>query len=370
MGKSLMMFGLGDLGGWCLEFLCRRDGLSTIVACDVREDWGRLKVDCAATGAGQEGYNKTVEFEKCDVSDIDATAALIKKYNPDVIYSGLTMLGWLAMRGISKAFGDNYKKCHAAIALVNIPLLHKLMKAVKKAGSTAFVVNNAYPDFSNPVLWRNGFPVTVGAGNLDNIVGEIRRKISVMENVPLREVAVYFIAEHATNIMGTRTGVPYFFKAMVRDMDITKKVDVDSLISDRLLVAPVAQTSWLNHPAIGASAVRNIMAIVNDTNEFAHSPGPNGLPGGYPIRLSAKGVEVVLPEGVTLEQAVKINTDAMKCEGMEEIKDDGTMVFTEEAYKAYKEIFGISLREIKFADVEEAAKEFAAVSNKLIEKYK
>jgi len=370
MGKTLMMFGVGDLGGWALEFLARREGLGTIVACDLREDWGTMKVDCAAAGAGQEGYCKVMKFEKCDVSDIDRTAELIKKYDPDVIYSGLTLFGWAAMRVIPKAVGPKYHKATALIAPINVPLLHKLMKAIKKSGVKVQVVNNAYPDIVNPVLYKGGYPVLVGGGNLDNIVGEIRRKISVAQNVPIREVTVYFIAEHAVNVLGTRTGIPYFFKVLVGDRDITSKVDVDSLISDRLIKSPVDQSSWLNHPAIAASAVRNIMAIINDTNEFAHAPGPSGLPGGYPIRIGAKGVEVVLPEEVSMEQAIKINTDGMKCEGVEEIKDDGTLVFTDEAAGICKELYGLDSKEIRLADMEDAGKEMLAVAKKLVEKYK
>ena len=33
-------------------------------------------------------------------------------------------------------------------------------------------------------------------------------------------------------------------------------------------------------------------------------PGPNGLPGGYPCRLGAKGAEVVLPDGLSLKEAM------------------------------------------------------------------
>ena len=238
MGKTLMMFGLGDLGGWVLEFLCRSKGLDTIVACDMREDWGRVKVECAATGAGQEGYCKTVKFEKCDVNDIDRTAELIKKYNPDVIYSGLTLLGWMQMRVIPRAVGNKFHVATSLLTPCQAPLLSKLMKALKKSGVSALVINNAYPDITNPFLYKNGLPVTLGAGNHDNIVGEIRRKISVAENVPISDVTVYLIAEHALNVMGTRTGVPYYFKAMVGNKDITDKVDVDSLISDRLTCPP------------------------------------------------------------------------------------------------------------------------------------
>lgn len=65
-----------------------------------------MKMECAAIGAGQQGYNKTIKFEKCDVNDIDATAELLKKYNPGMIYSGMTLMGWLEMRPI--VYSKNY----------------------------------------------------------------------------------------------------------------------------------------------------------------------------------------------------------------------------------------------------------------------
>ena len=67
------------------------------------------------------------------------------------------------------------------------------------------------------MLWRNGLGPLVGAGNLDLTVGEVRRKISVAENIPITEVTVYLIAEHAIVSQGTRTGVPFLFRALVRD---------------------------------------------------------------------------------------------------------------------------------------------------------
>lgn len=368
--SCVMLFGIGDLGGWVLEFLARSEGVSTIISSDIREDWAFMKTECAAIGAGQQGYNKTIKFEKCDVNDIDETAELLKKYNPDVIYSALTLLGWLEMRVIPQAVGPKYHKASACLTPLNVALISKLMKARKKAGITAPVVNNSFPDVVNPVLWRNDLGPLVGAGNIDLAVGEIRRKVSVIENVPVGEVIVYFIAEHAVISQGTKAGVPFFLKVMVGDKNITSKFDVDSLISNSVLAAtPPEWTSWLNEPFVAASAVRNIMAIINDTNELAHSPGPNGLPGGYPIRIGARGVEVVLPEEITMEKAIKINLDSLKYEGVEEIKDNGTVVLTDEAYNIQKELYGLDLKEFRFADMEDIGKELRTIGKKLIAKY-
>ena len=34
MGKTVMIVGLGDLGGWVLEFLARCEGVGTIITAD------------------------------------------------------------------------------------------------------------------------------------------------------------------------------------------------------------------------------------------------------------------------------------------------------------------------------------------------
>ena len=369
MGKTLMIFGLGDLGGWVLEFFARRVGLSTIIAADIKEEWGVMKTHCAAAGAGLEGYSKTIKFEKCDVKDTEFTAELINKYKPDVIYSSLTLSAWLPNRVLIKAFGKKYHQASVHGVPTQITLLYKLMEALKRSGHKAPVVNHSYPDVTNCILYRAGYPVTIGAGNLDNVVAEVKRKVSISENVPFTEVIVYLVAEHALNVFGSRGGAPYFLKVLVGDQDITKKTDVDSLLSDKLITSPPDQTSWLNHPFIASSAVRNVMAMINDTNEFACAPGPNGLPGGYPVRISGKGVEVVLPEGITMEQAIKINMDGMRMEGVEEIKNDGTTVITQEGNKVIKELFGMDLKEIRLSDMEDLGKDIAEVKRKLIKKY-
>ena len=366
--STVMLFGIGDLGGWTLEFLARSEGVSNIIACDIREDFPRMKTECVAIGAGQQGYTKNIFFQKCDVTDTDATAELLRKHNPDVIYSALTLLGWMEMRVIPRAVGEDYHKATACLIPLNVPLIAKLMKARKKAGLTAPVINNSYPDVTNVVLWRNGLGPLVGGGNVDLIVSEMRRKVSVAEKVPYREVTVYLVACHAVVPQGK--GAPFFLKVMVGDRDITNKYGVDWLLSDSLIRStPPEWTTLVNEPYVAASAVRNITAIVNNTRELAHASGPIGLPGGYPIRIGAGGVEVALPEGLTRERAIEINLEGLKREGTQEIKPDGTVVLTEEAYRVQKKLYGMDLREFRFADMEDIGKELRAIAKKLVARY-
>ena len=375
MGKTVAIIGLGDLGGWVLEFLARCEGVRKIIAVDSREDWGVMKTNTAAIGAAQQGYCKTINFCKCDVKDIDRTAELLKTINPDVVYSDVALSSWIVqselVSKVSASLPDiaqKWQKLTGARAPLQTVLASKVMQAVKKSGITTHVLNNSYPDVVNPVLWRNGLGPLLGGGNTDLAVGEIKRKVSVSENVPVREITICLIGAHSLYTQGTRKGVPFFFKILVRDRDITSRVDVDSLISDRITKCPPNQMTWISQPQVASSSVKNIMAILNDENLYTHVPGPVGLPGAYPVRLSADGVKIVLPEGIDLEEATKINLGGLKYEGVEEIKDDGTIVLTEEACKLNKELFGIKRSEIRFADMEDAAEEMLLGFKKLASK--
>jgi len=99
------------------------------------------------------------------------------------------------------------------------------------------------------------------------------------------------------------------------------------------------------------------LGILNDTNEITHAPGPEGLVGGYPVRLNREGAKVFLPEGVSRERAIQINEEAQKWDGIEKIKEDGTVVFTDIAYNTFKELLNYDCKELKVAEIEDRANE-------------
>jgi len=324
LGKTVMLFGLGDLGSWVLESLIHQYGVSRIITVDKRERWGFLRTQGAAALAGNLGHYKTIMFEKCDVFDINRTAELLNKYKPDLVYSSLALVSPQMTRFLPP---DIHKKIHKIsgghLIPWQLPLIIKLMRAVKESGITAPVINNSWPDIVNPMLWRHGLGPLVGAGNLANRVAFLRRIISVKENIPIPEITIYHIAEHVIGTMGPVTGIPYFLKIMIGDKDITDKYEAKSLLAETIFSGlPAGEAALIVRPTVASCAVRVIMAILNDTNELTHAPGPNGLIGGYPVRLSSKGADIILPRELTLEQAVKINEDAEKFDGIEKIKDE------------------------------------------------
>jgi len=372
MTKCVMIVGLGDLGGWVLEFLARCQCVSRIVTADIKEEWGKAKTMTAAVGASQQGFNKRLEFHKLDLYDINRTAELLNSIQPDFIYSAATLQSWWVPLLLPHEVSLKSELAGIAPQVSSqMLLIYKLMQAVKKSGIKAKVLNNSYPDLVNPILWRNGLGPETGSGNSDLVMEDIRQKVSYDLNIPPQEIAVYLYTAHSMCTLANLKDIPFILKIYAAGLDVTSNYDSKKLVrrfNASLLNAET--TSWIAHPRVAASAVKNLMAMINNTNELTHVCGPKGLPGGYSVRMSAVGPEVILTEGVTMEDALKVNLDALKFDGVEEIKEDGTVVFTEESRQLTKEWLGMDCgRELRLADIEEHAKEVLSATNKLALKY-
>jgi tRNA A37 threonylcarbamoyladenosine dehydratase len=83
MVQTLMIIGLGDVGGNALEFLARTPSVGRIIAADYNSDWGVRKTNNAVVGAALQGFYPHIEFVKINLNDVEATAETLLKYKPD-----------------------------------------------------------------------------------------------------------------------------------------------------------------------------------------------------------------------------------------------------------------------------------------------
>jgi hypothetical protein len=156
-------------------------------------------------------------------------------------------------------------------------------------------------------------------------------------------------------------------KIMIDKNDVTSEWDTDKVMYDAVKLYPAG----LPFTSVSASStLKNLNALVFDQNLLTHSPGPNGLPGGYPVILSAKGAEVFSPAEWTLEEAIAANEKAGQLDAIQEIKDDGTVVFADYTYKAMKEGLGFDCKSFSPQDSEKLAREQMSLFKELINKYK
>jgi len=345
-----------------LEFLARTPGVKSIVASDYNEDWGVRKLNNAQLGAATQGYYPHMKFRKVDLNNIEETAEILKEEDPDVVFNATTLQSWWVIGELPK---ETYEKLlQAGIGPwipMHLTLTHKLMKAVKKSGISAHVVSSSFPDAVNPILGKVGLAPLVGIGNFDLLIPFVKRYVGERLKVPMRNVVVFMLGHHYHDVrveeFGSTMGAPYYLKIMVGDRNVTDQFDREKVWA----AFPPTPLGNQSDQRVAASAVKNIAAIINDTDEITHSPGPKGLPGGYPIRINAEGVEVVLPEELSLEEAVKINEEAQKFDGLEKIENDGTVVYTEKSVKIMNEMLGYDCKRLRIEESEDRARELRSL---------
>ena len=81
---------------------------------------------------------------------------------------------------------------------------------------------------------------------------------------------------------------------------------------------------------IVSSQCKHALAMLNDGRIpiYSIAISPNGLVGAYPVWLGAEGAKLALPDGITLDEAIKINLGGQLRDGIEEIRGDGTIVLS------------------------------------------
>jgi malate/lactate dehydrogenase len=368
--KKVMIIGLGNIGNYGLEFLARTPGVASIFTADIDKTMGLSKTHNVSLGAAHMGFYPNIEFVPLDLFNIEETASLLGRITPDVVWSCVTLQSWWV---ISELPEDLYKKLRVVAGIgpwlpMHLVLTYKLMQAIKLSGIKPHVVIASLPDMTCPVLAKVGLAPTIGLGNIDNFIPEIKKVVGNKLGIPMRNVTVCMIGSHVvrTAFKFGMKNIPYYLRVFAENKDVTKEFNHDQLLFD----AASLVIGWQGDSKVAASGVKNVLAILNNTGEFTHSPGPQGLPGGYPVRLSANGAEVVLPEGLSMKEAVRINEEGNRLDGLEKIEEDGTVVCTENAVNLMKELFGYDCRRIKIEEMEGTAKELRIRYREFVKKTK
>jgi len=372
---TIMLIGLGELGGLVLEYLCRIPAICDIVTADINEDWGLRKTNSAILGTSYMGLYPNIKFYPIDLVNIEKTAEMLKESNPTIIYNGTTLQSWWVVNELPPDVNAQLYKDRCGLgpwAAMHLALTYRLMKAVKMSGIDTYVVNSSFPDVTNPSLARVGLAPTVGIGNMDLVVPYIKKATSEILNVPMSNIDVEMIAHHYHAYNWCRKGsgyeAPHYLRIYAGHEDVTDKLgDMRQFVAElpKRAMRPAGRHGQF---VVAASSIRNIMAILNDTGELAHAPGPQGLEGGYPVTLSRKGAEVVLPQGMNIKEARALMIEAQQYDGIQEIRDNGDVVVTDEAYENFKEMMDVDCRvitlEASFEQAMELKKKFHAFARK------
>ncbi len=361
MKPTVMLIGLGDLGGVILELLARDERLGRIVVGSRSAERGRARCNLARLSAMAQGLHPRIEFVALDLDDRDAAAAAIARAAPDLILSTASRLTWWLPDLLPEAAATPIKRAGFGVWLpVHLAPTLKLMEAVHMTGYAGHTLTAPFPDVVNPILERLQRAPTCGIGNLDEIVPKIQTMAAERLGCATESVQVHLVAHHAI-WRAAFTGVkneapPYFLRVEREGVDVT-----DEVRADELLFAPYPITSGrATHFLTAGSALRLIRALLSKSKIFLHAPAPYGLPGGYPIVASAEGVRPALPDGLSLDEAISINERSHRFDGIETIERDGSVVFRADAAEALRETLGYDCARLHPTEADARGEELVA----------
>ncbi|RWE79236.1 MAG: hypothetical protein EOS63_16185 [Mesorhizobium sp.] len=362
---NILIIGHGVLGGDVLDFLSQsgRPYDLHVGARDVHR--ASLRANLARYTALNLGHHPTIEVVPMDLMNIDATAERLAALRPDIIFNATTLHSWWiitqlppdAYRQIDRARGGVWTPVH-------LVLVRRLMRAVREAGLESMVVNASYSDVTNAALAAEGLSPAIGIGNVANAVPGLRLAAAHLLGCELKAIDVRFFAQHYVSYRMPRTGstdgAPYHL-AIYRE---GQRIAPEELGHDEIF-ANVAgrfrRVEGLAGQAVTASSATDVLCALADRVErVVHAPGPLGLVGGYPVRVAPTGISIDLPEGLSLDDAVEINRECQKYDGIEAVESDGTVRFTAESAEVIRELLGYDCEAMALDECEDRAKELVA----------
>ncbi|HUO38478.1 MAG TPA: hypothetical protein VMU34_11855 [Mycobacterium sp.] len=319
--SCVLVLGLGDLGSRIAERLTSNRIVDRLIIAGRNPDRGHTYAELLATSDHLD-----VSFHGLDVLDVASCERLLRFARPDVVVQTACFISPWSFARLETPAAQALRRIGFGVQLpFQIPCVRAVMQAVRGADFQGAVVNCSYPDATHALLSGEGLAPTIGIGNaamMQACVEQVLRRDGVDDVVRL-------IAHHAQTVsVMTSTPLapdvrPWVF---VGEHGRPAHELIDRVRAIRWSVATNVLTAAVAVRAIGALLPGGASARLS-------SPGPMGLPGGYPMRVSTHGVDFDLPPDVTLAAAIAQNQLVGRVEGLAEIRD-GIAMWTQKAARA------------------------------------
>ncbi|TDI94412.1 MAG: NAD-dependent epimerase/dehydratase family protein [Caldithrix sp.] len=356
---SVLIVGIGEVGRYILEFLARDNTKINIVAADLHLPDVEAKINNAILGAAFQSRYPDVKALEIDLFDLERTADILNELQPDVVINCAVLQTWHVIRRLPENVYSRLSSAGLGAWLpVQLTLAMKLAQAIKLSGISAHYINTSLSDLTNPVLDAMGIPPTIGIGNIALIESAVRTLVARILEIPGTKVVLKMVAHHVHWVTwreaGYREGAPFYMKIFASGQDVTDRFDTLDLMKKAILLYP----SGTYFSAVSASsAIQNLGALLSKEAVSIHSPGPNGLPGGYPVILSREGARVDLPADISLDEAININKEAQTYDGIKEIDAGARVHFMPYTIDMMKEVLNFDCIPFTPEECDELAKE-------------
>lgn len=315
--RRVLLIGLGDLGCRIAQMIAER-GLAVELKLASRgetaQQWAKLL---------SLGTNCRVSAESVDGVDFTAVSKVLADFEPDLVIQCATLLSpWALLEcGTPPAMGV-IAAGFALQASAQLPVVMTVMRACKELGLSCPVINCSFPDLTNPLLARLGLAPLAGIGNVAMIACYLDKTRPESKRRRLRVIAHH---AHVTPVLSGRRPSPSFPLPLAYE-------DGRKLEEQEVFLRPGIDPGKHFNYLTAATAAPLITSLLDaEVAAETHAPGVLGLPGGYPIKIQGRAIQLNLPDHVSVNEAMELNNLSARADGIERIEDNGTLIYTEQA---------------------------------------
>jgi hypothetical protein len=266
-----------------------------------------------------------ISFVGCEVCwEEEAIERLLNRMQPDLILHIASLVSPWELEPGSR-WAELVRRGGFGISLpLQAALVSKVANVMSYCAPDCSLINASYPDAVNPVIAALGLPVLCGVGNVAILAAGYAEQNSL-------GVPVSILAHHSDLSQIASSDAPTVGRVRIWVGD-TEIEDIDPGVFQAIRQIRGAE---LNH-VTGATIAKLLQQLATGESFRCHLPGPNGLPGGYPVQFSAMKVSLDLPAGLTNEEAIAHNQESAGVEGVR-VKD-GIVQFSDRASQAIREL--------------------------------
>ena len=366
--KKLLIVGGGNLCLQTLQILAPRNQFEFHVASRNLEQATRM---CNLVRLAVLQQNVPVELHShhMDLREacIGRNAETLSKIRPDIILNCASLQSW---RVITRLPAERFAALDQAQLGPWLPMhlapAYALMRAVKQSCPKSLVVNAAFPDAVNPILYKVGMAPDVGIGNIANLIPATRSAIAHLSGCLPTQVCAKLVGHHYFSHCVPRHGLPP--QRLEPSFNLTYWIDGEERTGEHpaeaIFACVAGEFSRLGgvdgQYLTAMSAVTVLENLYAEQEVRVHGPGPHGLPGGYPLKVGMGKVLLDLPYGVTREEAIKVNEAGQRLDGIGLIRADGTAVLGEAQMQVMRRELNFVMAEMHVCDAAAWAEELGS----------
>jgi hypothetical protein len=330
MGASVLIIGAGDAGLKMAAGLVQSGRLRLLTLAGLSQNRGPAAAGLLASLGGCP-----VEFVELDGTRQGDVEDLLRRAKPDLLVQSASLVSPWSTIGSQDPVAQALAAAGLGVQLpAQLPVLTSVMQAVRTIDFSGPVANLSLPDITHPALRGRGLAPTIGLGNVSMQLLRVRAALKAKaadEDGPTSLPLIRLVGHHK-QVYGVMTAA--------RPEDPEDRVRVylgeDGARADDLAYQGYPLAPGIDYNVVtAASAIPVLLALLPGADPLRFSaPAPQGLPGGYPVRIADGEAGLDLPPGADLAEIVAFHNRMGRGDGVEEIAEDGTVCFTEAAQAA------------------------------------